>query len=822
MNLLSVNIAARAVSLIVRSNFERRKTMRKITSILLVFAIALSCFVFVGCDTEDKLGFFKERKIKRDYIEQFDIRGKNVGDVVLDYYGGNYNGYEIVMLDTECHDPETRTEQIGDTTITYYDSNQLYAWGDGEFYPLNNVVSTNKISKEDVNSIVAKYSSKINQFADVCDEYDFERKCETVSNWELLTTFEYDSIQFSRLAVVMDPKLSREDIILDESFFETNLIRKSTKMADVEGYPDSCWYQVWLKEHSLLYMSIAIAELKRIPGIISITPMILSGYSSTPSDPSYTSGSQWGFEAIDVEKVWDFTTGTTAISVGVVDSGIDLHSDLEINLALGYDFYNNSSIANDDALGHGTHISGIIGAIGNNGVGISGVNWDVTLVPLQNITAVDNAGYNGLYNYRPDGDAATEAVNYAIQSYNTSNPIKVLNMSFVLEDNPEEFEEAIGNYSGLVICSSGNSGDNLDELTCYPQHYDLSNIIVVGAIDENDARSVWSFNQSSSYGANMVDIYAPGTDIYSTYCRESDYDYLSGTSQAAPFVTGVAALLWSVDPNLTALQIKDCILNGADEIEIEVEPGFLGVGRETQVVKKLDAWGAFKYLMNNYPSFARTIGFNDVTYAYDIDADAEYMKDHTAMMKLTIADAGQYTFTVSADDAIDVKFYDSSITEITTTQAKTNNNGTVEFTVTLSSGTYYLRTNYINSTSEGTITVEVDCPPHTHNYTEYAKYSATHHIQACECGATGTVTSPHVVKSAEAGNRLANCMLCGQLVLLDNTIVQVPGLNSITQVTPNGSYILPNGIIVLVDEDIEAYLNGTLVFYDKDDLPVVQ
>ena len=65
-------------------------------------------------------------------------------------------------------------------------------------------------------------------------------------------------------------------------------------------------------------------------------------------------------------------------------------------------------------------------------------------------------------------------------------------------------------------------------------------------------------------------------------------------------------------------------------------------------------------------------------------------------------------------------------------------------------------------------------------------------------------------------------MLCGQLILLDNTIVQVPGLNSITQVTSNGSYILPNGIIVLVDADIEAYLNGTLVFYDKDDLPVVQ
>lgn len=139
----------------------------------------------------------------------------------------------------------------------------------------------------------------------------------------------------------------------------------------------------------------------------------------------------------------------------------------------------------------------------------------------------------------------------------------------------------------------------------------------------------------------------------------------------------------------------------------------------------------------------------------------------------------------------------------------------------LSKGTYYLKIENSASNSQ-TLNISVTPPPHTHNYTEYAKYSATHHIQACECGATGTVTSPHVVKSAEAGNRLANCMLCGQLILLDNTIVQVPGLNSITQVTSNGSYILPNGIIVLVDADIEAYLNGTLVFYDKDDLPVVQ
>ena len=326
MNLLSVNIAASAVSRRVRLNFERRKTMKKFTSILLVFAIALSCFVFVGCDTEDKLGFFKERKIKRDYIEQFDIRGKNVGDVVLDYYGGNYNGYEIVMLDTECHDPETRTEQIGDTTITYYDSNQLYAWGDGEFYPLNNAVSTNKISKEDVKSIIAEYSSKITQFADVCDEYDFNSKEKTMPIIELLMKFDYDSIQFSEIFVVVDPKLSHEDMYLSQSFFGEDLI-KSMRKTNIEGYPDSYGYNITLHKHNLVHMAYAIEKIHKIPGVINVFPLISSGYHNASSDPAYTSNEQWGLSDINIERVWDFTTGSSEIRVGIIDSGIAARTD---------------------------------------------------------------------------------------------------------------------------------------------------------------------------------------------------------------------------------------------------------------------------------------------------------------------------------------------------------------------------------------------------------------------------------------------------------------------------------------------------------------
>ena len=116
-----------------------------------------------------------------------------------------------------------------------------------------------------------------------------------------------------------------------------------------------------------------------------------------------------------------------------------------------------------------------------------------------------------------------------------------------------------------------------------------------------------------------------------------------------------------------------------------------------------------------------------------------------------------------------------------------------------------------------------EVPHSTHSYTQWAKYSSTHHILYCEyCGQTESQPSPHVIKATDSLLRKAKCLMCGAWVNLDNTIVMVPGMLNVQKVSINGSYILPNGIIVLVDEDIEAYENGTLVFYDRDDLPQIQ
>ena len=465
----------------------------------------------------------------------------------------------------------------------------------------------------------------------------------------------------------------------------------------------------------------------------------------------------------------------------------------------------------------------------NNEKGIVGVNWDVSLVQLRITTGIVFK------------TTISRAWDWVLSNMNTDNRIPIVSLSISWGDDDSDIKSKIQDYTtagGLLVCSTGNAplNNDIEQNRLYPGFYGselfgegrIDNIITVGTIDVTNNRPI-----DSNWGADTIDIYAPGENILSTipfemcsslddFCslrgEHTEYGYhcYSGSSMATPYVAAVAGLLLSVNPNLSAAELKECIINGADVITIMV-----GENNDTpQTVNKLNAWGAFKYLMKNYPIYHRSIEYIDDTYSYFVDGDASFMKDHTSMMKFDIQRSGSYTFTVSSNNSIEVKLYDSNLQEISITQTKSNENCKIEFSHNLLANTYYVRTNFINSSNEGTISVSVECPPHTHDFSEWASVSPTMHSKKCsECGSLEMETEVHVVKETTA--RFAPCLVCGYLVDLDKFMAQTPILK-ITQVTLNGSYILPNGIIVLVDEDIEANENGTLVFYDKDKLPVTQ
>ncbi len=266
--------------------------------------------------------------------------------------------------------------------------------------------------------------------------------------------------------------------------------------------------------------------------------------------------SQWAINRIGLPYAWDEQTGSNEVSVAIIDSGIDYtHLDLAGNIDIDecYNFYDGTqgSTTIMDQAGHGTHVAGIIGAVGNNGIGVTGTCWDVNLISykvMQDSESVLNSGIPSAINRARD------------------NSIPIVNISIEFSALPTGMLEAIESYSGLVVLAAGNYNNNRDANAIYQSLSALDNVIIVGALGRDNLKTSWS-----SYGQQTVDLFAPGEDIYSTYPLSVDvdgqsYSYrnISGTSMAAPFVTGVAALVLSQHPTWTTAQIKDKILSSVE------------------------------------------------------------------------------------------------------------------------------------------------------------------------------------------------------------------------------------------------------------------
>lgn len=307
-----------------------------------------------------------------------------------------------------------------------------------------------------------------------------------------------------------------------------------------------------------------IAELEKRDDIIYAGPdYVISACATTPDDTSYVQ--QWAPEMIDLPGAWDITTGTSSVYVAVLDTGIDsTHTDLwqNIDTTLSRDFtngYEGYIQRPVDYNGHGTAVAGVIGAGGDNGRGVAGACWNVRLVSLQILNSAGK-GYSS---------NAALAIDFA-----DSHNIPIINFSvgwYDDDDNSNDMTEqslrydyalytVINNYSGLFVCAAGNSTLDNDEVDFLPSNYRLPNLISVGASDENDCRAYFS-----NYGYDTVDIFAPGSNIYTTTLN-GGYTSMSGTSFAAPYVAGVAALLLSKYPYLTAEELKLSILRNAESV----------------------------------------------------------------------------------------------------------------------------------------------------------------------------------------------------------------------------------------------------------------
>lgn len=278
--------------------------------------------------------------------------------------------------------------------------------------------------------------------------------------------------------------------------------------------------------------------------IIPDSLQIFNPSQLTPNDNFWRN--MWGLTKINIPATWNKNIGSREVKVAIVDSGVEYtHEDLKDNVdaSLGYDFVDNDNDPNDEH-GHGTHVAGTIGAKGNNKIGVPGVNWDVTMVPLR-VLNEKNTGTNANF---------IRAINWA-----TEKNIPLINYSIHSTSYTYSLEQAINNYPGLFIAAAGNYNEDYSSLPIYPASLKISNMITVGNSNSNDQRY-----SSSSYSKTGVDLFAPGREIYSTRIKNS-YAYDTRTSMAAPHVTGSAALALSQNPNLTPLELKNSILESVDK-----------------------------------------------------------------------------------------------------------------------------------------------------------------------------------------------------------------------------------------------------------------
>ncbi len=285
-------------------------------------------------------------------------------------------------------------------------------------------------------------------------------------------------------------------------------------------------------------MEEKILELRNLSGVGLVEPDYpVQALDTFPNDPSFPS--QYALTLIHAPQGWDISTGSSSVTIAILDSGVDLnHLDLAGKIVQGYDFVNSDNVPFDD-YGHGTHVTGIAAALGNNGLGIAGVSWGARVLPVKVLDASGNGTFSNV---------ATGII------WATDRGAQIINMSLGGSGFSQILQDAVtyaDSHGVLMVAASGNTNSNF---VLYPAHF--SQVMAVAATDASNQRASFS-----NYGA-QVEIAAPGVNIVSLW--PGGYNTLSGTSMSAPYVSGLAAILFGYSNN--ADQIRNDIKNSALDI----------------------------------------------------------------------------------------------------------------------------------------------------------------------------------------------------------------------------------------------------------------
>ncbi len=294
------------------------------------------------------------------------------------------------------------------------------------------------------------------------------------------------------------------------------------------------------------------------------------------NDPGFTSDAQntdkqWGLAKAGFSDAWQKTTGSETNIVAIIDTGIDqTHEDLQaIKYLPGFNFLSGQAIApgtDSDDNGHGTLVTGVLGATVNNGLGIAGTNWKISVMPLKTLDALGKGNASDL------AQAVVWAADHGAQFINLS----VGGVGFGQDTTLANAITYAFNKNIVIVAAAGNdvavTGGNLDLSPVFPicDDNNFNMVIGVAATDQNDTKP-----EFSNYGKNCIDVTAPGKRILSTINFDplskkpsrNSYAYASGTSLAVPFVVGEAALIKSLYPLATNIQIRDRIITTADPVD---------------------------------------------------------------------------------------------------------------------------------------------------------------------------------------------------------------------------------------------------------------